>query len=319
MIGRSHTFRAKVKKVVNDCNTCKVFRVKPYGNTVTADMPKFRTEAGKPFETTGIDFAGPLHCKVSKKEQGTCYILIFTCATTRAVHLEVTNTHSAEEFQRKLNAFITRRTRPRLIISDNAKEFKATASWIQKIQRSEALQDHLARQQIKWQFNLARSPWWGGMYERLIRDIKKALYKTLGKSTLVFSQLEVVVMDIERQLNNRPLTYVESDGGDGRVLTPNVVMWGENAHTLEDTEVDEDVLIRADKQLKLKRQHAWRRWGSEYIHSLMEQHRVNRKPADYPDVGEVVLVVGDERNKAQWRRRKSCDMCEAETESCEGW
>ena len=248
--------RAKVKKVVNDCNTCKVFRVKPYGNTVTADMPKFRTEAGKPFETTGIDFAGPLHCKVSKKEQGTCYILIFTCATTRAVHLEVTNTHSAEEFQRKLNAFITRRTRPRLIISDNAKEFKATASWIQKIQRSEALQDHLARQQIKWQFNLARSPWWGGMYERLIRDIKKALYKTLGKSTLVFSQLEVVVMDIERQLNNRPLTYVESDGGDGRVLTPNVVMWGENAHTLEDTEVDEDVLIRADKQLKLKRQHA---------------------------------------------------------------
>ena len=33
------------------------------------------------------------------------------------------------------------------------------------------------------------------MYERLIRDIKKALYKTLGKSTLVFSQLEVVVME----------------------------------------------------------------------------------------------------------------------------
>ena len=117
------------------------------------------------------------------------------------------------------------------------------------------------------------------MYERLIRDIKKALYKTLGKSTLVFSQLEVVVMDIERQLNNRPLTYVESDGGDGRFLTPNVVMWGENAHTLEDTEVDEDVLIRADKQLKLKRQHAWQRWRGEYIHSLMEQHRVNRKPA----------------------------------------
>ena len=212
--------RAKVKKVVKKCNTCKVFRVKPYGNPVTADMPKFRTEAGKPFETTGVDFAGPLHYKISKKEQGTCYILVFTCATTRAVHLEITKTHSAEEFQRKLNAFITRRTRPKLIISDNAKEFKSTASWIQKIQKSEALQDHLARQQIKWQFNLARSPWWGGMYERLIRDIKKTLYKTLRRSTLVFSQLEAVMMDIERQLNNRPLTYVESDGVDGRVLTP---------------------------------------------------------------------------------------------------
>ena len=141
------------------------------------------------------------------------------------------------------------------------------------------------------------------MYERLIRDIKKALYKTLGRSTLVFSQLEPVAMDIERQLNNWPLTYVESDGGDGRVLTPNIVMWGENAHILEDTEADEDVLIRADKQLKLKRQHVWQRWRIDYIHSLMEQHRVNKKPADYPDVGEV-LVVGDERNRAEWRKAK---------------
>ena len=31
---------------------------------------------------------------------------------------------------------------------------------------------------------------------------------------------------------------------------------------------------------------------------------MNRKPADYPDVGEVVLVVGDEWNKAQWRKAK---------------
>ena len=112
-------------------------------------MPKFRTEAGKPFETTGIDFSGPLYYKISKKERDTCYILLFTCATTRAVHLEITKTRSAEEFQWKINACITRRTRPRLIISDNAKEFKAKASWIQKIQRSESLQDHLARQQIK--------------------------------------------------------------------------------------------------------------------------------------------------------------------------
>ena len=142
------------------------------------------------------------------------------------------------------------------------------------------------------------------MYERLIRDIKKTLYKTLGRSTLVLSQLETVVMDVERQLNNRPLKYVESEGGDGQVLTPNTVMWGENAHTLENTEADEDVLIRADKQLKLKRQHVWQRWRSEYIHSLTEQHRMNKIPADYPDVGEVVFVVGDEKNKAEWRKAK---------------
>ena len=140
------------------------------------------------------------------------------------VHLEVTKSQTAEEFQRKLNSFIARRTRPRLIISDNVSVFKATASWIKKIQKSERPQDHLAREDITWQFNLSRPPWWGGMYERLIKDVKKTLYKTLGRTTLSFEQLETVIIDIEKHLNNRPLTYLESDGGEERVLTPNVLM-----------------------------------------------------------------------------------------------
>ena len=56
------------------------------------------------------------------------------------------------------------------------------------------------------------------MYERLIRDIKKTLYKTLGKTHLNFEQLEVAIMDIERHLNNRPLTYVESESGEEQVF-----------------------------------------------------------------------------------------------------
>ncbi|XP_020896007.1 uncharacterized protein LOC110234937 [Exaiptasia diaphana] len=170
--------RSKVKKTINECKTCKTFNTKPYGETATADMPTFRTENSRPFQTTGVDFAGPLEYKVSKSEKAKCYILIFTCATSRAVHLELTKTQTADELQQKLSAFITRRTRPERIISDNAQTFKATAEWIRQIRKSEALQDFLARQQIHWQFNLAKSPWWGGMYERLIKEVKKTLFKT---------------------------------------------------------------------------------------------------------------------------------------------
>ncbi len=141
--------RSKVKKVINRWNRCKVFRAKPYGTTATSDLPRFRTEGGRPFETTGIDFAGPLYYKLSKREEGKCYIIIFTCATSRAVHLEVSKSQTAEEFQRKLNAFVTRRTRPKRIISDNASVFKSTATWIRKIRKSEALQDHLAKLEIR--------------------------------------------------------------------------------------------------------------------------------------------------------------------------
>ena len=246
--------RSKVKKVINRCNRCKVFRAKPHGATGTADLPRFRTECSRPFETTGIDFAGPLRYKLSKRDEGKCYIIIFTCATSRAVHLEVTESQTAEEFQRKLNAFVTRRTRPKRIVSDNASVFKSTATWIRKMRKSESLQDHLAQLEIRWQFNLSRSPWWGGMYERLIKEIKKTLYKTMGRSHLRYEQMESVVMDIERHLNNRPLTYMESDNGEEQVLTPNVIMWGQNSHAVEDIEIEGDEVSKLHARLMLKRQ-----------------------------------------------------------------
>jgi hypothetical protein len=49
------------------------------------------------------------------------------------------------------------------ILSDNAAPFKATADWIRK---SERLHNFLADQEIKWQFNLSKSPWWGKQWEK---------------------------------------------------------------------------------------------------------------------------------------------------------
>ena len=125
---------------------------------LTAPLPKFHTEVSRPFEFTGVDFAGPILCRIGKKEKAKAYIVIFTCATIRAVHLEVTKSQTAEEFIRKLNAFIARKTRPRVVVSDNGGAFKTTAEWIKTLRRSEALHDYLARQEIKWNFNLSGSP-----------------------------------------------------------------------------------------------------------------------------------------------------------------
>jgi hypothetical protein len=44
--------------------------------------------------------------------------------------------------------------------------FKVTAEWVKIIRKSEKMQTFLANEEIRWQFNLAKSPWWGGFYER---------------------------------------------------------------------------------------------------------------------------------------------------------
>ena len=36
----------------------------------------------------------------------------------------------------------------------------------------------------------------------------------------------------------------------------------------------------------------------------METDRVNRKTAVVPEIGEIVLVIGEEKNKGEWRKAK---------------
>ena len=73
----------------------------------------------------------------------------------------------------------------------------------------EKLQNFLAYQGIKWQFNLSCAPWWGGKFERMVELIKGALYKCIENGVLSWTELREVLLDIEVALNNRPLSYVD--------------------------------------------------------------------------------------------------------------
>ena len=100
------------------------------------------------------------------------------------------------------------------------------------------------------------------------------------------------MMDIKRNLNNRPL--MEAKGEEA--LTPNVIMQRHDAYPIEDIELiqdDKEKLTERNKRLEEPKAHAWRRWKREYIHSLMEGHRLKKEGGATTVVGEVVLVVGD--------------------------
>ena len=79
-----------------------------------------RTEFIKPFLAVGVDFAGAILYKRTAKKTGKADIALFTCSSTRAVHLKLTPNLSAPEFIKTLKEFVARRGTPKLIISDNA-------------------------------------------------------------------------------------------------------------------------------------------------------------------------------------------------------
>lgn len=42
----------------------------------------------------------------------------------------------------------------------------------------------------------------------------------------------------------------------------------------------------------------------EYFHSLLESHHIYRKTTAVPDIAQIVLLVGDEKNLGKWTKGK---------------
>ena len=52
---------------------------------------------------------------------------------------------------------------------------------------------------------------------------------------------------------------MESETGEEKMLTPNAMMRGQEAYTIEDTELDGDEVTKLPVRLNEKKQHVWQR------------------------------------------------------------
>ena len=84
---------------------------------------------------------------------------MYACSLTRGLFLEVLPHLATGEFLRSLKRLIARVRRPKKIYSDNGKTFVGAEKWLKQVMRDEKTQDYLARENIKWQFNLSRAAW----------------------------------------------------------------------------------------------------------------------------------------------------------------
>lgn len=296
--------RSLVKKVVQACNTCRRYKVKPLVQPAKSYLPEIRSTFTEPFAVSGVDFAGPMVYKLCKNETGKSYIALFTCASTRAVHLKLLPDLSAQMFKIALKEFVARRGFPQIIVSDNAKTFLATKKWLSTLKKDESLMNYITSKGIKWQFNLARAPWWGGFFERLIGIMKNTLSKALGRGFLRFYELEEVLLDVECTMNNRPLCY-QGEEFEEPVLTPNILLRGRPAILLEeDFEFveDENAVTKRMKHLAKQKAVLRKRWTQEYLHALEErQSKSSKGNPVLPTIGDVVLLKEDVKNRGAWK------------------
>ncbi|GBM47270.1 hypothetical protein AVEN_61376-1 [Araneus ventricosus] len=106
--------RDAVRRVVRKCIPC--FRNRPkLAEQIMGELPKSRVCPSSVFHRTGLDFAGPFLIRSSKgrgSRNTKCYICVFVCFATKAVHLEVVSDLTSRAFIACLKRFVARRGRP---------------------------------------------------------------------------------------------------------------------------------------------------------------------------------------------------------------
>ena len=241
-------------------------------------LPTLRVKEVKPFVHTGVDFAGPLFVKTSNSSDKV-WVCLFTCCIVRAVHLEVVPDLTTEAFLRCMKRFIARRGMPHRMLSDNGRNFEAAASQIKAIVSHPEVKSYLAGIGVQWTFNLPKAPWWGGVFERMVKAVKRCLRKSIGRAKLSLDELTTALVEVEAVLNSRPLTYLSTDDLE-EPLTPSHLLVGRRLLDMpdhicdkpEEFEATPDLLTKRARHLEQTVTHFWRRWKKEYLLELRESH-----------------------------------------------
>lgn len=217
---RISNLRAALKAVAKVCVWCKVKKCKPIIPRM-APLPLARITPGvQAFGFTGVDYFGPINVTVGRRTEKR-WVCLFTCLTTRAVHLEVVHSFTTQGCLMAIRRLISRRGKPiDFFFSDNGTNFKcASKQMIQNIEYE--CEDVLTDSKTRWNFNPPSAPRMGGIWERLVRSVKVALAVFNDGRRLTDEVLLTTLAEAEDLTNSRPLTYAGTSADASEALTPN--------------------------------------------------------------------------------------------------
>ncbi|XP_066590782.1 uncharacterized protein [Prorops nasuta] len=255
--------RTLVKACVHKCFTCARERAK-LGTQLMGSLPAARVSRSFTFEHTGVDYAGPFSVKLHHGRNAKpikCYVAVFVCLSTRAVHLELVSRLDTEAFLAALTRFISRRGKPAVMYSDNGLNFQGADAELKRAYRcsleAARAQNTDSISKIEWKFIPVATPHWGGLWESAVKSMKHHLKRSLRVFVPNFEEMDTLLTKIEACLNSRPISRLHDD-----------------PESLD-------------------------KWSSEYLHTLQHRPKWQNSNSEFGE-GDLVLVKVPNNPPRMW-------------------
>ena len=292
---------ANVRRVLRDCSKCKVFNAVP-GQQIMAPLPKFRVTAGRPaFSCVGVDYAGPVFAKVGRS-LAKRYFCVFSCLTSRAVHIEIAYSLDTQSCLQAIQRFVNRRGPPEEVYSDNGGNFvgastelkDGVARWNQRV-----IHESLARKGINWNFNPPAASHHGGCWERMIRSVRK-LMMALSCERALDENLITFATEVEKILNDRPITPLNNDPSDLEAISPSMLLTGNLRVDVPTCEfLKAEAYRNSWKLVRWLADRFWQRWMKSYL-PLLQRRQKWILPSRDLKKGDLVLVYDEHTRRGMW-------------------
>ena len=255
--------KSYLRSIKTHCLSCREFQAVTM-QPIMSDLPKERlVYHSPPFTNAGVDYLAPFYVTVrrtTEKKWG----FLFTCLTTRAVHVEIVTSMDNSSCFMWVERFVSRRGTPVMFWSDNGSNFIGAEKELRESNEKWTVVNiafKLAHKGIKWRFNPPSASHQGGTWEKMLCSFKRMFYTVLGTHTTFCL--------VDNALNSRPLTPVSAYQCDLNAITPNHFLLGEYSTGIPSVVGNNDFDHRKHYARAQSYANAvWSRWIREYVPTL---------------------------------------------------
>lgn len=297
-----------VSRIIHKCVTCRRFRGKLQYQKM-APLPEDRLEETPPFTYCAVDYFGPFYIRVKRSDVAR-YGVLFTCMTSRAIHLEVADSLSTDAFINALRRFIAIRGPIRQLRSDRGTNFVGAKNELDRewaAMNHDNVKDFLLQQNCDYfdfNMNVPSASHMGGIWERQIRTVRGVLEPMLQKSggQLDDDSLRTLLYEVMSIVNSRPLTTDDLSNPTSEILTPNHIITMKSKVVLPPPGNFQQTDVYSRKRWRRVQYLLnvfWSRWKLEYLSQLQSRQKWNTKQRNV-SVGDVVILKEDESPRNRW-------------------